>query len=123
MTTNLFDYFEEVPGENGVHAPWAARAPRRPSASFDIKLVPRSPEWQSDPESLKALERIEAEPWADTLTRTDEGVELRLDDNWIETTGAALEAGGGAEAELVELARGGRYAIQFWDANATKALH
>ncbi|HTA13307.1 MAG TPA: arginine--tRNA ligase [Solirubrobacteraceae bacterium] len=123
MTTNLFDYFEEVPGETGAYAPWAARAPRRPSASFDIKLVPRAPQWQSDPESLRALERIEAEPWADTLTRTEEGVELRLDDNWIETTGAALEAGGGAEAELVELARGGRYAIQFWDANATKALH
>jgi hypothetical protein len=123
MTTNLFDYFEEVPGENGAHAPWAARAPRRPNASFDIKLVPRSPDWEQDPESLKALERIEAEPWADTLTRTSEGVELRLDDGWIETTGAALEAGGGDEAELVDLARGQRYAIQFWDANATKALH
>jgi hypothetical protein len=124
MTTNLFDYFEEAPGEDGTgHAPWAARAPRRPSASFDVKLVPRSPDWRKDPESLKALERIEAEPWAQELTRTEEGVELRLDDNWIETTGAALEAGGGAEAALVDLARGGRYAIQFWDANATKALH
>jgi tRNA synthetases class I (R) len=123
MTTNLFDYFEEVPGENGAHAPWAARAPRRPSASYDIKLVPRKPEWQNDPESLKALERIAAEPWVETLTRTEEGAELRLDDNWIETTGAALEAGGGAEAELVDLARARRYAIQFWDANATKALH
>jgi len=124
MTTNLFDYFEEASGEDGASiAPWAARAPRRPNASFDIKLVPRSPDWRNDPESLKALERIEAEPWADTLTRTEDGVELRLDDAWIETTGAALEAGGGAEAALVDLARGGRYAIQFWDANATKALH
>jgi hypothetical protein len=124
MTTNLFDYFEEASGEGGAsHAPWAARAPRRPSASYDIKLVPRAPDWQKDPESLKALERIEAEPWADTLTKTEDGVELRLDDAWIETTGAALEAGGGAEAALVDLARGGRYAIQFWDANATKALH
>jgi hypothetical protein len=124
MTTNLFDYFEEASGEDGAsHAPWAARAPRRPSERFDIKLVPRSPDWRKDPESLKALERIEAEPWADTLTRTEEDVELRLDDNWIETAGAALEAGGGAEAALVDLARGGRYAIQFWDANATKALH
>jgi hypothetical protein len=122
MTTNLFDYFEEVAGREG-HAPWAARAPRRPSASFDIKLVPRAPDWQQDAESLASLERIEGEPWVDTLTRTDEGVELRLDDAWIETTGAALEAGGGAEAELVDLARGGRYAVQFWDANATKALH
>jgi hypothetical protein len=123
MTTNLFDYFEEVPGEDGAHAPWAARAPRRPSDRYDIKLVPRAPRWEQDPESLQALERIEGEPWADTLTRTPEGVELRLDDGWIETIGAALEAGGGAEAELVDLARTKRYAIQFWDANATKALH
>jgi arginyl-tRNA synthetase len=123
MTTNLFDYFEEVAGQEGAQAPWAARAPRRPNGSFDIKLVPRAPQWQTDPESLQALERIEGEPWVDTLTRREDSVELRLDDGWIETTGAALEAGGGAEAELVELARGGRYAIQFWDANATKALH
>lgn len=124
MTTNLFDYFEEASGEDGTSpAPWAARAPRRPNSSFDIKLVPRSPDWRNDPESLKVLERIEAESWVDTLTSRDDGIELRLDDTWIETTGAALEAGGGAEAALVDLARGGRYAIQFWDANATKALH
>ena len=124
MTTNLFDYFEEASGEDGTTpAPWAARAPRRPNSSFDIKLVPRSPDWRNDPESLKVLERIEAETWVDTLTSRDDGIELRLDDTWIETTGAALEAGGGAEAALVDLARGSRYAIQFWDANATKALH
>jgi hypothetical protein len=123
MTTNLFDYFEEVDGENGARAPWAARAPRIPTGRFDIKLVPRTPEWQSDPESLKALQRIEAEPWVDTLTHSEDGVELRLSDAWIETTGAALEAGGGDEAELVDLAQGKRFAVQFWDANATKALH
>jgi arginyl-tRNA synthetase len=123
MTTNLFDYFEEASGENGAHAPWAARAPRRPNASFDVKLVPRAPDWREDPASLATLERLEEEPWVDTLTRRDDGVELRLSDAWIETTGAALEAGGGDEAELVDLARGRRYAVQFWDANATKALH
>jgi hypothetical protein len=123
MTTNLFDYFEEVSKDDGAHAPWAARAPRRASADFDIKLVPRAPDWQSDPESLDALERLGEQPWAGTLTHRDDGVELRLSDSWIETTGAALEAGGGDEAELVDLARGQRYAVQFWDANATKALH
>jgi tRNA synthetases class I (R) len=123
MTTNLFDYFEEVDNQNGVHTPWAARAPRIPNGRFDIKLVPRTPNWQNNPVALEALERIAAEPWADTLTRTDDGVELRLNDAWIETTGAALEAGGGDEAELVDLARGERFAVQFWDANATKALH
>ncbi len=58
-----------------------------------------------------------------TLTHREDGVELRLDDSWIETTGAALEAGGGDEAELVDLARRERFSVQFWDANATKALH
>jgi tRNA synthetases class I (R) len=123
MTTNLFDYFEEVSSGDGAHAPWAARAPRRASIDFDIKLVPRAPSWQSDPESLSALERLREQPWVGTLTHRDDGVELRLSDSWIETTGAALEAGGGDEAELVDLARGQRYAVQFWDANATKALH
>ena len=123
MTTNLFDYFEEVSKDDGAHAPWAARAPRRANADFDVKLVPRAPDWQSDPVSLGALERLGEQPWAGTLTRRDDGVELRLSDSWIETTGAALEAGGGDEAELGDLARGQRYAVQFWDANATKALH
>src|SRR6185312_4969848 len=36
---------------------------------------------------------------------------------------AALEAGGRAEAQLTDLARGRRVSMQFWDANATKALH
>jgi tRNA synthetases class I (R) len=123
MTTNLFDYFEEVSEQDGAQAPWAARAPRRVSPGFDIKLVPRTPDWQRDEQALQALERVRAEPWAEELTRTEDGVELRLADSWIETAGAALEAGGGAEAALVDLARGQRYAVQFWDANATKALH
>ncbi len=53
MTTNLFDYFEEVSAEDGAPAPWAARAPRRTSAGFDVKLVPRVPDWQNDPETLE----------------------------------------------------------------------
>jgi arginyl-tRNA synthetase len=122
MTTNLFDYFEEV-GDAGGGAPWAARAPRKPSDRFDVKLVPRARDWHEDPASLRALQRLEGEPWVDTLTRREGDVELRLSDTWIETTGAALEAGGGDEVELADLARGRRYAIQFWDANATKALH
>lgn len=113
---------EHVP-EEGAVAPWAARAPRIPNGRFDIKLVPRAPDWRKDAASLESLERIEAQPWADTLTRNEGDVELQLSDGWIETTGAALEAGGGAEAELADLVRGERYAVQFWDANATKALH
>jgi len=122
MTTNLFDYFEEV-SDAATGAPWAARAPRKPNERFDVKLVARARDWRKDPSSLQALERLEGEPWVDSLRRREGDVELRLADSWIETTGAALEAGGGDEVELADLARSRRYAIQFWDANATKALH
>jgi hypothetical protein len=57
------------------------------------------------------------------IDRDGEGVALRLHDSWIETTGAALEAGGSAEATLSDLSHGQRFSVQFWDANATKALH
>jgi tRNA synthetases class I (R) len=123
MTDNIFDYFEEAPGPGGGSARWAARAPRRPHDGFDLRLVPRAPDWQQDAGSLRALERIERQPWVDTVVRNRDGVRLRLRDRWIETVGAALEAGGSAEVTLSDLAHGQRYSVQFWDANATKALH
>jgi arginyl-tRNA synthetase len=123
MTTNLFDYFEEAPAREEAPVRWAARAPRRPQEHFDLKLVPRLPAWQEDPDSLHALARLEREPWVAAVAREEGGVRLRLDDGWIETVGAALEAGAVAEATLSDLARGQRFSVQFWDANATKALH
>jgi hypothetical protein len=120
MTANLFDYFEDGAESD---ARWAMRAPRRPQERFDVKLVPRLPGWREDPDSLAELERIAAEPWTSAVVHDDDGVRLRLDDTWIETTGAMFEAGGSAETTLADLARGGRYSVQFWDANATKALH
>jgi arginyl-tRNA synthetase len=123
MTANLFDYFEDIPTRSGENARWAARAPRRPHKRFDLKLVPRLPAWQEDVDSLQALEQIEGEPWVRTVQRNRDGVTLRLQDSWIEAAGAALEAGGSAEATLADLAQGQRFSVQFWDANATKALH
>ena len=78
---------------------------------------------ETDPESLQALQLLEHEPWVDAVMRTREGVLVKVDDGWIEATGAALEAGGSAEATLADLADGQRFSVQFWDANATKALH
>jgi hypothetical protein len=123
MTANLFDYFEEAPALAQTPGRWAARAPRRPHRDFDLKLVPRAPAWWEDADSLAALRRIEREPWVSAVKSGEGGVELRLDDEWVETTGASLEAGGSVEATLSDLAQGERYSVQFWDANATKALH
>jgi arginyl-tRNA synthetase len=123
MTTNLFDYFEEVPVREGGSARWAARAPRRPHKRFDLKLVPRIAAWREDADSVQALEQIEREPWVAAVMRDRTEVTLRIRDDWVEAAGAALEAGGSAEATLADLAHGQRYSVQFWDANATKALH
>jgi len=123
-TINLFDYFEQVEGgDDRVQAPWAARAPRRPNQHFDVMLVPRERAWQEDPDSLRVLDQLEREPWVDEVMRRGDRVNVRLADRWIETVGAALEAGGGAEAALADLAHAQRFAVEFWDANATKALH
>jgi arginyl-tRNA synthetase len=121
--TNLFDYFEGIPQREEAPSRWAARAPRRPRGDCDVKLTPRVRDWREDADSLHALAQIESEPWVAGVTHDGEGVQLRLDDGWIETVGAALEAGGSAEATLSDLAHGQRISVQFWDANATKALH
>ncbi len=123
MITNVFDYCEEILAREGTPAPWAARAPRRPRADHDLKLLPRAADWRNDDESLAALEQIAAQPWVAEVIRDGNAVRVRLTDSWVELTGAALEAGGSAEAPLTDLAQGMRYSVQFWDPNATKALH
>jgi hypothetical protein len=123
MATNLFDHFEELAPDADAQGPWAARVPRRPRRDHDLALFAREPAWRSDPRSLDSLEQIGREPWVDRLDVDDDGVRVRLADAWIETTGAALEAGGSCEAALADLAHGQRVSMQFWDANATKALH
>ena len=123
MTNNVFDYFENLPTPDGGPAPWAARAPRRPQPGYDLKLTPRSPDWKRDPASVQALERVRSEPWVEAILDRHEAVRLRLADSWVESAGAALEAGGSAEAPLADLAEGRRFSVQFWDPNATKALH
>jgi arginyl-tRNA synthetase len=50
-------------------------------------------------------------------------VRLRLSEDWIEGRGEALEAGEGAAAGAGDLAAGQSYAVYFWGANTTKALH
>jgi arginyl-tRNA synthetase len=122
MALNIFDQLKSTTAREDAGAPWAARAPRRPRR-FDLKLVPRTTYWQDDPDALSVLERIEAEPWVSETKRERDGVEVRLSDAWIESIGSGLEAGGSAEASLGDLAPGRRFSVQFWDANATKALH
>ncbi|MBK5218753.1 MAG: hypothetical protein JJE35_03050 [Thermoleophilia bacterium] len=122
MGENLFDSFDGIAVREDGEVHWAARAPYRPEPGFDLMLVPRVPDWWDHEAPRQALERIEAEPWVDSVSQTGDAVRLRLDDDWVEAAGAALEAGEGALANG-DLASGQSFAVYFWGANTTKALH
>jgi arginyl-tRNA synthetase len=123
MGENLFDNLDgmAVRREDG-QVLWSARAPFRPERDFDLMLVPRVAEWREDGEAVAVLDRIEAEPWVEAVDREEDAPRLRLDAGWIEETGAALESGEAAATDR-DLAADRRYAVYFWGANTTKALH
>jgi arginyl-tRNA synthetase len=122
MAGNLFDSIDGVVAEESVAAPWAARSPYGPEDGRDLMLVPRVRGWTEDPVARRALERIAADPAVEEIVEHAKGVDVRLADDWIEARGEALELGADPGANR-DLAAGGRYAVYFWGANTTKALH
>lgn len=126
MGKNIFSRFDEVAAGEGGRALWAARAPYRPDPAFDLMLIPRLPagvSWREDTAAQEALDRIEAEPWVASLSRDGDQVTVRLADEWIESEGEAIRSGTRDDSEYAEMAAGSRYAVYFWGANTTKALH
>jgi arginyl-tRNA synthetase len=123
MDINLFDYFDEAGGGTGAQSHWTLRAPYRPDDRFDLMLVPRVEGWREDRDSLAALEEIEGRPWVTAIEHEGNRTWLRLDDRWVAGRGAELEQGAEAVAGCGEPAAGRRFALNFWDANSTKALH
>ena len=123
MAGNLFDSIDGVVAGESASAPWAARSPFRPEADRDLMLVPRVKGWQGDPVAREALERIAADPAVAEVREHEKGVDVRLADEWIEARGEPLEQGEAPAGSHADLAAGERYAVYFWGANTTKALH
>lgn len=121
MAANLFDFFDEIATGPEGRPLWAARAPYQPDERYDLMLVPRVREWREDAEALAALDRIESDPIVAQLDREGKQVWVRLADDWIDATGKALIAGEAGDHS--DLAAGQTFALNFWDANSTKALH
>ncbi|HKZ13278.1 MAG TPA: hypothetical protein VJL81_05475 [Solirubrobacterales bacterium] len=123
MAGNLFDSIDGVAAGDDQAAPWAARSPFRPEVDRDLMLVPRvRGDWTGDARAREALARIAADPAVAEVREHANGVDVRLDDEWIEARGEALEEGADPQADA-DLAAGERYAVYFWGANTTKALH
>ncbi len=121
---NLFDSIDGVvAGGSDAAAPWAARSPFRPEAGRDLMLVPRVRDWADDPAAREALERIAADPAVAAVRERAGGVDVVLADEWVEGRGTALEEGADPIDANADLAAGERYAVYFWGANTTKALH
>jgi arginyl-tRNA synthetase len=126
MGENIFNKFDAAAAADSGKALWAARAPYRPEPDFDLMLIPRLPkgaDWREDAEAVAALDRIEAEPWVATLDREGKQPTVRLADEWIEATGDAIRSSERAGGEFADMAAGNKYAVYFWGANTTKALH
>jgi len=123
MDINLFDYFDEAGDGDGAQSHWTLRAPYQPHERYDLMVVPRVEGWREDSKALAGLEEIEKLPWVAALERGERGVWLRLNDEWVAERGAELEEGAEAVAGCGEPAAGRRFALNFWDANSTKALH
>jgi len=123
MASNLFDHLDEVATGAGERPLWAARAPYQPQDAFDLMLVPCVKGWQDDAAALAALERIESDPWVAAVERGGKQVSVKLSNAWIEQIGTALVSGEVGSSPHADLAAGQRYALNFWDANSTKALH
>jgi arginyl-tRNA synthetase len=126
MGENIFNRFDEAAAGESGKALWAARAPYRPEPDFDLMLIPRLPkgtDWREDAEALAALDRIEAEPWIASVDREGKQPTAKLSDEWIEAEGEAIRSGARGNGEFADMAAGNRYAVYFWGANTTKALH
>jgi arginyl-tRNA synthetase len=126
MGENIFNRFDEVAAGESGRALWAARAPYRPESGFDLMLIPRLPkgaDWREDAEAQAALDRIEAESWVDSVDREGKQVTVRLADDWIEAEGEAIRSGTRSDRHFADMAADSRYAVYFWGANTTKALH
>jgi len=124
MGENIFNSFDRAAAGEGGRALWAARAPYRPEPDFDLMLIPRLPkgtDWREDAGAQEALDRIEAEPWVASVDREGKQPRLKLSDEWIEAQGEAISSGSGDD--FADMAAGNRYAVYFWGANTTKALH
>jgi arginyl-tRNA synthetase len=126
MGENIFTTFDRVAtGEDGK-ALWAARAPYRPEPDFDLMLIPRLPkgtDWRQNEEAKAALDRLEAEPWVSALDREGKQPTIKLADEWIEARGEAIRSGSFGNGTFADMAAQNRYAVYFWGANTTKALH
>jgi arginyl-tRNA synthetase len=126
MGENIFTTFDRVAAGEGGKAPWAARAPYRPEPDFDLMLIPRLPkgaDWRENEEAKVALDRLEAEPWVATLDREGRQPTIKLADEWIEAQGKEIRSGVFGNGTFADMAAQNRYAVYFWGANTTKALH
>ena len=124
MAGNLFDSIDGTAAGEAGAAPWAARSPFRPEAGRDLMLVPRVR--ATGPPTPRARRRSSGSPPTPPSPRS---ASTPAASTSASTTSGSRRAAsrssrGAAAADAnADLAAGERYAVYFWGANTTKALH
>jgi len=122
MSTNLFDYFEEDPSTPTLTSPGGHRSPAAKtspptSCSFDRISCSRATRSSANHRAHRstALHRCGHPSWQHPALapRRQLGARRRR-----RAAGRRRR-----RSTLADLAHGQRFSVQFWDANATKALH
>ncbi len=120
---NLFDHLEAVAAGGASPPWWSARSLSEPHPEFDAKLISRVDCWQDKRRAREALERVEQNPAVERLRPEGREVWVRLSESLLEGLGERFEDPSAGLPDNGDLLAGRRFVVNFWCANATKALH
>ncbi len=96
---------------------------RNPEAYADGSLHFASNQWSQQPAGRELLSRLSALEICESVRQKGPRLTFRLKDDWVAGIGAALEAGQEVGLAGEDLLAGRRMFVDFYGANATKALH
>jgi arginyl-tRNA synthetase len=120
---NLFDHLEAVATDGASLPWWSARSLSEPHRRFDAKLISRVDCWQDRRRAREALERVEKDPAVERLEPDGREVWVRFSESCMSGLGERFAEPVPVLPDNRDLLGGQRFVVNFWCANATKALH
>jgi arginyl-tRNA synthetase len=122
--TRIVDHLEEIVREAGAGELCRNVGLRRnPEAYADGALHFANPSWSQHPAGRELLARLSGLEICESARQKGPRLTFRLRDDWVAAIGEALAAGQEVGLEAGGLLGGRRICVDFYGANATKALH
>lgn len=122
--TRIVEHLEETVREAGAGELCRNVGLRRnPEAYADGSLHFANPSWSQQPAGRELLARLASLEVCESVRQKGPRLTFRLKDDWVAAVGEALEAGDEVGMDAGGLLGGRRIFVDFYGANATKALH